>query len=313
MKALVVTAAGQLPALADFPEPVAGPGEVLVRVAATALCPLARVRASGQHYSAGGTYPLVAGVDGTGTLDDGRPVYFMLPRAPFGSMAEIAPVAEAQVVPLPGGLDPVTAAAIANPGMSSWAALTERARFRPGESVLINGATGASGRLAVQIARHMGASRIVATGRNRAVLDTLGADETIALEADRAGLQARFMPVFARGIDIVLDYLWGPSAEALMLAGAKAGPASVPIRFVQIGTASSLSIDLPGAILRSSALEIMGSGIGSVAMPRLIAATGAMLRAAAPAGLSLPHRTVPLAEGGAAWGWRETERLVFTP
>lgn len=313
MKALVVAAAGQAPTHADFPEPVAGAGEALIRVAAAALCPLARVRASGQHYSAGGTYPLVAGVDGTGTPDDGRPVYFMLPRPPYGSMAEVAVVPEAHIVSLPDGLDAVTAAAIANPGMSSWAALTERARFKAGETVLINGATGASGRLAVQIARHMGASRIVATGRNRAILEQLGADETIPLDADVPTMQARFKPVFARGIDVVLDYLWGPSAEALLLAGAKAGPASVPIRFVQIGTAGGADINLPGALLRSSALEIMGSGIGSVPMPRLIAAIKAMLQAAAPARLALPHRAVPLAEGAAAWGWGGTERLVFTP
>lgn len=313
MKALVVTAAGQTPIFADFPEPEAATGEVLITVSAAALCPLARVRASGQHYSASGTYPLIAGVDGSGRLADGTRVYFMLPRAPLGSMAQQTVAPAAHVIPLPDGLDATVAAAIANPGMSSWAALTERARFKPGESVLINGATGASGRLAVQIARHLGAARVVATGRNRAVLDQLGADDTIALDGDASALQRRFEPVFAGGIDIVLDYLWGPSAEALLRAGAKAGPASMPLRFIQIGTAGGLNIELPGAILRSSALEIMGSGIGSVAMPRLIAAIKAMLAAAGPAGLHLPHQAVPLAEGAAAWGWSGTERLVFTP
>lgn len=313
MKALVVSAAGQSPIHVDFPDPVAEPGELTVRVTAAALCPLARVRASGQHYSAGSTYPLVAGVDGTGLTADGSRVYFILPRPPLGSMAEMVVVPRDRILPLPEGLDDVTAAAIANPGMSSWAALTERARFKPGETVLINGATGASGRLAVQIARHMGAARVIATGRNKTILDALEADVALPLEGDGETLQAMFRTVFADRVDVILDYLWGPSAEALLLAGAKAGPASVPIRFVQIGTAGGLDITLPGAILRSSALEIMGSGIGSVAMPRLVSAIGAMLNAAPAGGFHLPVKALPLAEGDDAWNRNTAERLVFTP
>jgi NADPH:quinone reductase-like Zn-dependent oxidoreductase len=145
MKAAVVHAAGQAPVFADFATPEAQPGEVRVQVIASALSQLTRARASGAHYSAAGSFPLVPGVDGTGLLD-GRPVYFLLPRAPFGAMADYAVVPESHCIPLPAGLDPVTAAVIANPGMSSWAALTERARFAAGETVLINGATGASGR-----------------------------------------------------------------------------------------------------------------------------------------------------------------------
>ena len=95
-----------------------------------------------------------------------RRVYFVLPRAPYGSMAEQAVVPSAHCVPLPDELDDVTAAAIANPGMSSWAAYTERARLKAGETVLVNGATGTAGRLAVQIAKYLGARKVIATGRN---------------------------------------------------------------------------------------------------------------------------------------------------
>jgi len=282
-----------------------------VQVIASALSQLTRARASGAHYSAAGSFPLVPGVDGTGLLD-GRPVYFLLPRAPFGAMADYAVVPESHCIPLPAGLDAVTAAVIANPGMSSWAALTERARFAAGESVLINGATGASGQLAIRIARHMGASRIVATGRNQALLATLGADAIIPLGNDDDALEAAFRHEFAQGIDVVLDYLWGPSAERLLVAAAKAGPAGRAIRVVQIGTASGADIHLPGAALRSSGLELMGSGIGSVPLPRLLAAIDGVFHAAGPAGLTLPTRRVPIADVQAAWALADGERTVFT-
>src|SRR5262249_4869225 len=144
MKAAIVQGAGQTPVYADFPEPVAAPGEEVVTVTASALSHLARSRASGAHYSASGRFPLVAGVDGAGRLAAGRRVYVALPRAPYGGMAERTVVSPAQCVPLPDELDDVMAAAIANPGMSSWAAYTERARLQAGETVLVNGATGAS-------------------------------------------------------------------------------------------------------------------------------------------------------------------------
>ncbi len=88
----------------------------------------------------------MAGVDGAGTLEDSRRVYFILPRAPHGAMAERTVVPVTHLLPVPGDLEHLTVAAIALPGMSSWAALRERAHLEPGETVLVNGATGASGR-----------------------------------------------------------------------------------------------------------------------------------------------------------------------
>lgn len=312
MKAAVVHAAGQTPVLADFPAPEALPGEWPVQVRASALSPLTRARASGSHYSSSGQYPFVAGVDGAGVLADGRRAYFVLPRAPFGAMAEQSVAAQDHCLILPDGLDDVAAAAIANPGMSSWAALSERARFQPGETVLINGATGASGRLAVQIARVRGAARVIATGRNQAVLADLGADAVIPLGEDGDALEAAFREEFAKGVDVVLDYLWGPSAERMLLAAAKASPAAMPVRVVQIGTASGGDIRLPGAILRSSALQLMGSGIGSVPLPRLVAAIGGVFDVAVAGGVSLPAETMPLEQVEQAWQAKADRRIVLT-
>jgi NADPH:quinone reductase-like Zn-dependent oxidoreductase len=152
MKAAIVNAAGEAPVYADFARPEASSGLRVVDVTASALSHVTRSRAAGSHYSSAGGFPFVAGVDGTGRLDDGRRVYFFKPQAPFGAMAEHSLVADAHCIALPDTLDDVTAAAIAIPGMSSWAALVERAGFVAGETVLINGATGTSGRLAVQVA-----------------------------------------------------------------------------------------------------------------------------------------------------------------
>ncbi|HEX7858604.1 MAG TPA: zinc-binding alcohol dehydrogenase family protein [Sphingobium sp.] len=311
MKAAIVQGAGQAPRHGDFPEPSAETGEQHVRVSAAALNPLSRARASGTHYSSSGQFPFIAGVDGTGRLDDGRRVYFLLPRTPYGSMAEETVVAQAHCCPLPDALDAQTAAAIANPGMSSWAALSERARFKAGETVLINGATGASGQLAVQIARHRGASRVIATGRDVGILEQLDADIAIPLTDDGDALEARFKTIFAEGVDVVLDYLWGMSAERLLIAGAKAGAEAVPIRFVQIGTASGADIPLPGALLRSSAIELMGSGIGSITLSRLVTAVKEMLEAAIPGRFTLPFRAVPLSDLDPAWAENARERIVF--
>lgn len=311
MKAAIVEQAGTSPVYGDFAEPVARPSEVTVHVTASALSPLARGRAAGTHYSASGTFPFVAGVDGVGRLDDGRRVYFMLPRAPFGAMAERTVVADGQWLPLPDELDDAAAAVIANPGMSSWAALTERAGLRPGETVLVNGATGAAGMLAVRIARHLGATRIIATGRNAAVLDTLGADVIIPLGGDDDALEAAFREQFADGINVVLDYLWGPSARSILITGAKAGPDGVPIRFVQIGAASGAEIAMPAAVLRSSSIEMKGSGLGSVGLPRLVASIDGVFKAASAAGLTLDSQAIPLSDVAATWR-QEGQRTVYT-
>ncbi len=314
MKAALVQALDQPPVYADFPEPVASAGTVVVDVVAAAISHVTRSRASGTHYSAGASLPFVPGIDGVGRLAKGSMVYFVMPEAPFGAMAERTLVAPQHCIRIPDGLDPVTAAAMANPGMSAWAACVERARLKPGETVLVNGATGAAGRLAVQIARHLGAGKVIATGRNpeglRAAAD-LGADVTISLDEDDEALQRAFHQHFEAGIDVVIDYLWGRSAELALIAAARAGEDARPIRFLQVGAAGGAEIRLPGAVLRSSAIELRGSGIGSLGLDRLLACTGQMLQAANQAGFRLATQPVPLTEITQAWSHHEAgSRLV---
>ena len=164
MKAAIVLEAGKCPVYGDFREPVAGDNEVRINVTTAALSNVVRSRASGTHYSSSGDLPFVVGIDGVGHLDDGRRVYFVLPKPPLGSMSERTVVRREQCLALPGELDDVTAAAIANPGMSAWAAMKERAKLAAGETVLVNGGTGTAGRLAVQIAKYMGAKKVNCDG-----------------------------------------------------------------------------------------------------------------------------------------------------
>ncbi|WP_434287917.1 quinone oxidoreductase family protein [Celeribacter sp. SCSIO 80788] len=315
MKAAIVTQAGQPPVCASFDAPTPAEGEVLVTVRAAALSQLVRAKASGAHYSFDGGYPFVPGVDGTGVLENGARVYFAFPRAPYGAMAQQVAVPKDHCVALPDGIDDLRAAALANPGMSSWMALKDRARLQPGETVLVNGATGVSGVLAVQIARHLGAGRVIAIGRNPAMLErlkSLGADEAISL-TETDDLSARFDACFATGVDVVLDYLWGPSARSLLVAASRAKPAHTRRRFVQIGAMGGGEISLPAGWLRSSAIELMGSGLGSVAMPRVIAAVGEMLAVADKIGLEITTECVPLERVSEAWADTESRaRQVIT-
>lgn len=315
MKAAIVLDAGRTPVFGDFQVPVASADEKLISVSAAAISQVVKSRASGKHYSSGNQFPFIVGIDGVGRLDDGRRVYFIMPNAPFGSMAEFAAVRSTQCIELPEALDDVTAAAIANPGMSSWAAYQERAKLKSGETVLINGATGTAGRLAVQIAKYLGASKVIATGRNSEslkALEGLGADVTIPLGQDKSVLEDAFKEQFAAGVDVVIDYLWGESAESLLIAAAKAGKDAVPIRYVQIGSISGPDINLPSAVLRSSAITLMGSGIGSIAFDRLVNATAELLRATVPGNFKIASKTALLADVETAWPLDDgNRRTVF--
>jgi NADPH:quinone reductase-like Zn-dependent oxidoreductase len=316
MKAAIVRAAGEAPVYGDFAEPDAGSGDVRIAVAASALSHVTRSRASGRHYSAAAAFPFVPGIDGVGRLDDGTRVYFFMPTAPWGGMAERTAAPVTNCVPVPDGLDDVTAAAIANPGMSSWVALSERARLKAGETVLVNGATGTAGRLAVQIARHLGARTVIATGRSAAALREtvkLGADVTIPLTEDAAAMDRALGSAFAAGVDVVVDYLWGRSAELLLIAAAKNGADAVPLRFVQVGSVSGADITLPSAVLRAKAIELTGSGIGSVPRDRMLSAIRNLFEATAPAGLAIATHAIPLADVAQGWSADDSRRrIVFT-
>ncbi len=323
MKAAIVTAPGATPIYGDFEAPTAKPGEELILVRASALSHFTKSRASGSHYSSRGGSTAVAGYDGVGITQDGRRVYFALPEPPFGALAEICPVSASHCIDVPESLDDITAAAIANPGMSAWAALVERAHLIPGETVLVNGATSTAGRLAVQLAKHLGARRVIATGRNAHELEELkqlGADIIIPFALgplDPSGAEdyeSALKQAFSEGINVVVDYLWGHSARTIIVAVAKGAEDVTPVRFIHVGSASQEdNVELPGAALRSSAIMLMGCGVKSVALPALLQSVRMVFEAVQPAALKIATIPVPLREVSEVWD-RSTgkPRVVFT-
>jgi NADPH:quinone reductase-like Zn-dependent oxidoreductase len=322
MKAAIVKVPKTNPVYGDFAEPVAQDGFTIVHVRASALSQLTKSRASGAHYSSNGAFPAVAGTDGAGLTEDGKRVYFALPEAPFGALAEQSIVSSQRCVPIPEELDDITAAAIANPGMSAWAALMERAHFKAGETVLVNGATGTAGRLAVQLAKYLGAGKVIATGRNEAELEevkTLGADVVIPFTLGTPHplgckrYEEALIEEFGKHVDIVVDYLWGESARTIIAAIAKGVDDATPVRFIHVGGASGEeSIDLPGAGLRSSSVVLMGSGFKSVRAPALLSAVKSVFEATVPAGLQIATKAIPLSEVEAYWSAPGKPRIVFT-
>lgn len=320
MNAAVVHAFGVTPRYATFADPNIDEGEVLVNVSAAGLHQIVRALASGTHYGSTGLLPFVPGVDGTGRLEDGTRVYFGVSKPPFGSFAERTVTTRMFCLPLPAELDDVTAAAIANPAMSSWAALTVRAGFKAGESVLILGATGTSGKLAVQIAKRLGARRVIATGRNPQALEELkelGADAVISLEQEATNLVAAFRQECAQsGVDVVLDYLWGRPAENLLEALSQKGlqKTTPRVRFVQVGSMAGSTITLPAATLRSTGIELIGSGFGSASIEQIFQSVAAFFKEAARKAFRIEVQEARLSEIEALWEKAGAQaRLVFRP
>jgi len=269
MKAAIVTAFGAPPHYGEFPDPRPSDGLRTAEVVASSLKNLDRGLVSGKHYgSASLPLPFVPGVDGVARLDDGRLVYTQaLP--PHGLMAERTLVDLARAVELPAGVDPVTAAALPNSGLSAWFSLEYAANVGPDDSVLVLGATGVTGAVAVQLAKHrFGAGRVIAVGRNTERLDWLrshGADDVIVLGSDDLAERVRAEHA-SHPFDAVLDYLWGPPAEQALGAIANNGlhGGYHATRFVQIGSMAGPDITLPSGVLRSAGVTLAGVGIGSV-------------------------------------------------
>jgi NADPH:quinone reductase-like Zn-dependent oxidoreductase len=308
------------PRYREIPPPVANQGEVLLKVRAAALSNLVRGQASGAHYSSSTTLPFTPGNDGVGIAEDGARVYFIAPRAPFGSMAEYSVVSRAMTIPLPPEIDDTVAAALGNPGLATWGSLLGRAKLQPGEVVLINGATGIAGKQAIQVAKYLGASKIIATGRDEealAELPALGADQTISLIQPPEDLLRSFRSALQEsGVQVVLDFLWGPSAEAILAAAAGHGSlqGEPRIRFVQIGSISGNTITLPASLLRSSGLELLGSGLGSLSSAAILQSLTTMFAAESKMRFAIDIDPVPLSNVEEAWTRKgDDRRVVFIP
>jgi NADPH:quinone reductase-like Zn-dependent oxidoreductase len=250
-----------------------------------------------------------------GVLEDGKRVYFLFVRKPWGTMAERAGAPLKTCIPVPDGLDDVVAAAIANPGMSAWVTLKERAGLASGETVLVMGATGVAGQLAIQAARLLGAKRVIAAGRNVDAIAAADVDAVIALGQPEDAVRDALAAEAAAGIDVVVDYLWGRPTELLLEALAKGFKAAAThkTRLVEVGSSAGQTITLPGATLRSIDLTILGSGFGAAPLDRILATIPTLFEMAASGRLKIAVEPIPLAEVETAWDRVEKgRRIVFT-
>jgi NADPH:quinone reductase-like Zn-dependent oxidoreductase len=267
MKAAVMYQKGELPQYVDFYEPVAQNNEeVLVSVKAVAIKHFDKGHANGKHYSSDtpGEGGRVIGGDGVCLLEDGTRVYGM---GVSGMLAEKAIVHKNRVVKLPKELDDAAAAALPNAIIGAAMGLRFKADIQPGDVVLINGATGFTGRVAVQIAKHYGAKKVIVTGRNQQSLNdllTLGADEIVSVVQDDEQFKAQLKAIHAQTpIDIIIDYLWGHTAEMILACIKGNGSFTNRVRYVSVGSITGDLIQLSAANLRSVNLQLTGSGLGA--------------------------------------------------
>jgi NADPH:quinone reductase-like Zn-dependent oxidoreductase len=323
MKAAVVSSFGAAPRYEDFPAPVpTGPGETVVDVIAAGLHPRVRSQADGSHYTSTGELPLVPGIDGVGRDADGALRYFVLPDTPRGSMAERTVIDPRRSILLPGTVDPVAVAAAMNPAMSSWIALRRRAPLTPGQNVLVLGATGNAGRMAVQVARFLGAGQVIAAGRDAGRLAgcvALGATSIVPLPSNGAAEplgEVGGLGELAGEIDVVLDYLWGAPAVAVMTAlVTHRDDDERPLTWIEIGSVAGSAAAVPSAALRATRLQIIGSGQGSVSTRDIVAELPALAAEITNGSFQVDARPLPLAEVQRAWADapNTSRRIVLTP
>jgi NADPH:quinone reductase-like Zn-dependent oxidoreductase len=319
MRAAVVRSFDHAPRYESFDEPVpSSPHHAVVDVLATGLHPRVRTGASGRHYTSTGALPMIPGIDGVGRLADGRLVYFAVDDESWGSMAERAVVESGRTLLLPDDADVVKVAAAMNPAMSSWVALRRRVHLESGQSVLILGATGNAGSMAVQVAKRLGAARVIGAGRNHerlAGLSALGADEVVAI-TDDASESAQRLASTAPDVDVVLDYVWGEPASTVMRALLTArADRSRALDWIQIGATAGAEITLPSVFLRSANLRLQGSGQGAVSTEGYVAELPSLVEEIHSDTLQVNTRVVPLADVEGAWGEPENagQRTVLVP
>ena len=318
MRAAVITLPGVAPAVTEHPDPPVAPGRTLVRVEAAPIAPLDLLAASGTSYFGVPATPYVPGVQGVGRTPDGAAVWFSTDagmRPGDGSLAELCSVADGDLVPLPEGVAPVQAAALGLSAVAAWMMLTDSARLAAGERVVVLGAGGIVGQVAVQAARALGASRVVGAARSdaaRARAADAGADVVVPLHDDDepASLAARLREALGGEADVVVDPLAGVPGTAGVLALAPGG------RLVNLGSEAGASLTVDSAALRSRHASVLGYTNNAITPAQRRAALDAVLGHAAAGTIAVEYQECPLDQVTAAWerqaarsGTRQVVRL----
>ena len=322
MKAAVLHKFGETPTYEDVADPSVGKDDVLIHVKAVTLENLDQMIAEGEHFASRqflSELPAIVGLGGVGERSDGKLVGFSGTKAPYGAMAEKAVVPKESTVLIPDGIHAEIAAALPSAALTSFFPLKWGVKMKPGETVLINGATGVSGKLAIQIAKLLGAGRIIGTGRNEESLKRikeLGADVVVDLKQSEDKLFKSFKKEVDKGIDIILDFLWGYPTEILIKALV---PQEIKLsgqrtRLVQIGEKVGSELTLPASALRTLGLEIFGGAAGIT--PELIQeSTNLVWEWLKEDELHMDIEIVPLQDIENVWSRPDFQgkRIVITP
>ena len=321
MKAAIIGAPDAPPEYGEFPEPLVGEGQEQVELVATGIHPFVRSVATGRHYGSTDVWPLIPGVDAVARTAGGDLIFTGYVQPPYGTLAERMAIPSAMRFSLPSGADPIAVAGGMNPGLSSWMPLKARANEIDAlGTVLILGATGMAGSLAVQNARALGAERVIGAGRDRERLQRLAnaGAKTVALSGDRDADAASLANALETATpSIVLDFLWGTAADAAFVALGRRGldEDRANIAYVQIGQTAGANASVPASLLRSRRIRISGSGAGSAQIADVIAQLPAYMQLIAERRVEVPTRTFPLSDIANAWdaATRSGYRVVVVP
>jgi NADPH:quinone reductase-like Zn-dependent oxidoreductase len=296
VRAAVLTEYGATPRVEEFEDPRADGDCVEVRVAAAGLHHLDVFKATGKFYTGPPPLPSVVGTDGVGRTEDGKRVFFDTTVAPYGSMGEKALVPSDALLEVADGVDDAVAAALGNTALAAWLALSWRAELERGETVLVLGATGACGGIAVQVAKALGAGRVVAAGRAGERLNGLlerGADAVVEVGPD--DLAARLKEATRGELAVTIDLLWGEPAVAAMEAASKHA------RHVEVGNMAGLEITFPAPLIRSKHLDILGFSLVIPPLDERREAYRRLTEHAAAGDIDVEYEEVPLDDVASAW------------
>jgi NADPH2:quinone reductase len=322
MRAVVVTEPGRLPELQDVAEPEPAAGEALLEILAAPINPVDLAVASGRFF--GGTPPLpyVAGAEAVGRVLEseshasGTIVWtgmHGLGISRNGVMAERGVARDDGIVPVPDGADPALAASLGIAGVAGWLPLAWRAPVRSGETVLVLGATGTLGLVAVQAAKVLGAGRVVAAGRRPEGLERArqaGADATVQLDG-RETLAAELKEACGGdGPNVIVDPLWGEPVVAALEAAAPSA------RVVQIGQSAGPQAVIPSGAVRGKVLDVLGYTNLRLEFDVLASGYRTLVEHAVAGRIQIDIERVPLEQAVEAWQ-RQTAgvdtKLVVVP
>jgi NADPH:quinone reductase-like Zn-dependent oxidoreductase len=314
VKAALVERIGTTPVYTDVEEPRRGHGQTLIGVSAAPVNPIDISTAAGTYPGGSPETPYVTGREGVGrvlesdSLAEGTRVY----ASGLGFMAERKAVGDDEVIELPGEVDDALAACFGVAGLAAWLALDWRGDLRQGETVLVLGASGAVGAIAVQAAKLLGAGRVVAAARSERGLERareLGADATVKLD-EQENLVDAFLEAADGQLDLTIDPVWGAPASAALDATAFGG------RLVQLGQSASPEATLKSGSIRSKLVSILGhTNFAAPAEVRRDAYLR-MVRHAGAGELTVDHELLPLERVAEAWDRQQASpnlKLVLSP